>query len=59
MIMPEKKKRLHVCKLEGIARNATQNALREAISEGKSWITAEQKKNLTLGTFIEDDICVF
>ncbi|EIX6435702.1 hypothetical protein MKU92_004736 [Salmonella enterica] len=59
MIMPDKKKRLHVSKLENIARDATRNALRKAISEGKSWITPEQNNNLTLGIFIEDDICTF
>ncbi|MDO5090275.1 MAG: hypothetical protein Q4D61_01900, partial [Cardiobacteriaceae bacterium] len=44
-----KKKRLHCREMEEIARLATREALKEYL-----WpLTAEDEKNLTLGTFIE------
>ncbi len=58
-MMTNTKKRLHVSKLEPIAQDVTRQALQLALSEGKVWITPEQDENLTLGTFIKDDICVF
>ncbi|EHO5066531.1 hypothetical protein PL246_23465 [Salmonella enterica] len=59
MMMSKKKKRLHVSKLEPIARDATRNALSKALADGKEWLTVEQLRHITLGTFITDDICVF
>ena len=58
-MMTKKKKRLDVSFLESIARDATRKAFEKALAEGCSWITPEQEENLTLGTRIGDDTCIF
>lgn len=52
-------KRLHLSVLEEAVRNATRIAFKEALANGKTWLNADQIKNLTLGTIIEDDVCIF
>ncbi len=55
----QKKKRFNESELEPVARDATRKALEQALAEGYSWISPEQDEKLTLGTFIEDDRCIF
>ena len=55
----QKRKRLSVSALEPVAREATRKALEHALAEGRPPISPEQDEKLTLGTFIEDDRCVF